>query len=162
MKKLFLFGFIITLCVFGIYNTNFFKSEILANMENKYNLIICIDNLDDVSDEYKEKFWNLSIPLTFKTSNRDIYQDFKEDNSKLLTNSIIVPRKYMSLVASGDANEIRNTIYNSVSIAKEQGICILILKINQENEETLYYALCDSMSIFNVNKINLQTFNFMH
>ncbi len=131
-------------------------------MSDGYNLIICLDNFDDISNEYKKKFWDLSMPLTLKTSNKDMYSDFKQDDTKFLTNSIIVPKLYMSIYANGDAKEIRNSIYNSVSISKEQGICILIINVCEENEETVYYALNDSLSVFDVNKIDLCTFNFIY
>lgn len=162
MKKIFLFVFIVFMVMFGIYNPNYFNKKVFAKMENDCNLIVCIDNFDDASDEYKEKFWNLEIPLTFKTINKENYSNFNESDTKYLTNSIIIPKKYMSLVASGDATDMRNTIYNSVSIAKDQNVCILIFKINQENEETIYFALNDSLSIFSANKITLKTFNFIY
>ena len=134
MKKIFLLIFIVLLFIFGVFNLNNYKSEIVAKMENGCNLIICLDNFDNISEEYKEKFWNLSIPLTLKTSNKDLYNNLKQDDTKFLTNSIIVPKMYMSIIASGDAQEIRNSIYNAVSITKEQGICILIINIDEENE----------------------------
>ena len=158
-RKLLLFS-IIFISVFSYSFLNFKKSIFMVDAMRENKIVICLNNFDNINDEYKEKFLNLNLSLTFKIFDKEIYKNYIS-KEKMFTNSIIIPKTYMSIVAKGNSLEVRNAIYNSISVSKQQGICVLIMEMDKENEEIMYFALCDSMSLFKTNNIETETFDFI-
>ena len=156
IKKYFIFCLIAISLLFSF--SQYKNNEVFADMIKKSNdCIICLNNFDSVSDEYKKMFWDIKCPLTFQVNNTDDYSDYEKKFDKMLVNSLAIPKMYMSLVANGDGKSIRETLYNASEIAKNQGKCVVIIDMDKNDEEVVYYAIADSLPTLNKLNVNFVT-----
>lgn len=125
----------------------------------RYNYIICLDHFDGVSDEYKQKFWDMKTSLTFVTANRELYKDYGQKFDKLFVDGLAIPRTVISVVLSGDGKVLREGLYNCINIAKEHSKVVIIFDMSKENEEDVYYSILDSLSVLEKENITFNTYN---
>ena len=112
------------------------------NVETSY--IIVINNFDFVEEDYKQKFFEIDVPLTFVTHDRSLY---KEVDNIVLIDALKVPRTIMSVVATNSASKMRNTMYSATDIAKKLGKVVVIFDAKTDDSEQIYYAIVDSLEV---------------
>ena len=150
--------FVLMFTIFNCFsNQGKQKGYAMDNIKNKY--VICIDNFDNASDEYKQMFWDLKIPLTFKVLNKQNYSNFGNKFDKVIVEHLVIPRTIMSIVADGDAVNLRQTLYNASEIAKTNGVVVVIFDLNNLNQEDVFYAISDTISVLNNLNLFLCTYD---
>lgn len=160
MKKYIYFVFFICMIMLNFVTIGLSKGVVFADMDvNKQEITIIINNFDKMSEEYKKLFWNLDLPMTIVTSNLEQFDNFskRQDKQKL---SILNDKNVKKVeIISQNPQEMRNLIYNSISIAKEYGKCLLVFNLTTDSVENGYYALLDSMTLFEKMNVQLSYFD---
>lgn len=124
--------------------------------------IICLNNFDDVSDDYKKLFWELNCPLTFQVNDTANYSSYSKRFDKMFINSLAIPRLFMSLIAEGTGEEIRKTFYDASEISHTQGQCIVIIDMAKNDEEVVYFAIKDSLPLLSKLNVNFKTMEYVY
>lgn len=153
---------VITICLLMLCTNLYYRNKECSAMSiQTYNYIICIDHFDELSNEYKEMFWDLDIPISFVTAHRDKYK-FKQNYNKQFVDALAVPKNIMSIVANGDAKELRQCLYNNMNVAKKNGLVIIIFDIKNLDEENVFYAITDSIKLLRNNDITFRLYNYIY
>ena len=136
------------------------KGVVIADMDvDKQEIIVVINNFDDMSEEYKKLFWDLDLPMSIVTSNLEQFDNFskRQDKQKL---SILSDKNVQKVeIISQNPQEMRNLIYNAISIAKEYGKCLIVFNLTTDSVENGYYAILDSMTLFERMNVQLSYFD---
>mgnify|MGYP006939715389 CR=1 FL=1 len=125
---------------------------------SNYGINIVVKNFDNLKAEYRELFFNISIPLTIESEieiekenikqNKQIIAKFNEKDIKKFEISTQNPQK------------MRNIIYNAISYAKDEK-CYLIFNLDKDSIENGYFALVDTLKIFYSMKVSVTYFNWL-
>ena len=137
--------------------------SIFAQNDNiKNNLIICIDNFDCLDEDMQHKFYDLQCNLNFKVSNINNFSSYPKSFDKMFISSIIVPKSIMSIVANGDSKQLSKNLYDSMNIAKQNRVCVLIFDMKELDAESAYYLIFDNVLFMENENITLCNFDFIY
>lgn len=129
-------------CVFLLcFCFNFFgyKKDDMIQKE----VAICIDNFDNISDEYQYKILDLRYPITIVSIchiNQKNSKNDKEFIKKLDFNA-----KNSTIFAKGNKNELKSILLDLTNILKLSTSCVVIFDAKNLNEIDIYDCLKESV-----------------